>query len=243
MDQESGKVAPETVPVRAERTFEQGPEKPKRDRSADRITELGPNKSSLERSSEREKKGAKEKERIPPKSPPSIKSPSRSPSIVTATVGDSTAAKPTTPPGSPREEQAADEEESGNQSADDLFEPLTPDRSPSNLFMSDDEEPEDVREKLTEKQKRTFARTSDNKEDGYEEILSDEEDMEDGTLDDTDVTFGELDVYSEDAWMSVSVSFNPYQCDLSILTAFTPPDSTEHEKAVLKASEDSCKSD
>ncbi|XP_068721343.1 protein virilizer homolog isoform X6 [Montipora capricornis] len=235
MDQESGKVAPETVPVRAERTFEQGPEKPKRDRSADRITELGPNKSSLERSSEvrdkhegqpqprEEKKGAKEKERIPPKSPPSIKSPSRSPSIVTATVGDSTAAKPTTPPGSPREEQAADEEESGNQSADDLFEPLTPDRSPSNLFMSDDEEPEDV--------------------DGYEEILSDEEDMEDGTLDDTDVTFGELDVYSEDAWMSVSVSFNPYQCDLSILTAFTPPDSTEHEKAVLKASEDSYSAD
>ena len=30
--------------------------------------------------------------------------------------------------------------ESGNQSPDDLFEPLTPDRSPSNLFMSDEEE-------------------------------------------------------------------------------------------------------
>ena len=40
-------------------------------------------------------------------------------------------------------QQLADEE-SGNQSADDLFEPLTPDRSPSNLFMSDDEEAEDV---------------------------------------------------------------------------------------------------
>lgn len=40
-------------------------------------------------------------------------------------------------------QQPADEE-SGNQSADDLFEPLTPDRSPSNLFMSDDEEAEDV---------------------------------------------------------------------------------------------------
>ena len=33
-----------------------------------------------------------------------------------------------------------------------------------------------------------------------------------------DVTFGDLDLYSEDAWMSVSVSFNPYQCDLSPLT-------------------------
>lgn len=30
--------------------------------------------------------------------------------------------------------------------------------------------------------------------------------------------FGDLDLYSEDAWMSVSVSFNPYQCDLSPLT-------------------------
>ena len=29
--------------------------------------------------------------------------------------------------------------------------------------------------------------------------------------------FGDLDLYSEDAWMSVSVSFNPYQCDLSPL--------------------------
>ena len=33
-----------------------------------------------------------------------------------------------------------------------------------------------------------------------------------------DVQFGDLDLYSEDAWMSVSVSFNPYQCDLSPLT-------------------------
>lgn len=33
-----------------------------------------------------------------------------------------------------------------------------------------------------------------------------------------DVHFGDLDLYSEDAWMSVSVSFNPYQCDLSPLT-------------------------
>lgn len=32
-----------------------------------------------------------------------------------------------------------------------------------------------------------------------------------------DVQFGDLDLYSEDAWMSVSVSFNPYQCDLSPL--------------------------
>lgn len=32
-----------------------------------------------------------------------------------------------------------------------------------------------------------------------------------------DVQFSDLDLYSEDAWMSVSVSFNPYQCDLSSL--------------------------
>ena len=32
-----------------------------------------------------------------------------------------------------------------------------------------------------------------------------------------DVQFSDLDLYSEDAWMSVSVSFNPYQCDLSPL--------------------------
>ncbi|KAJ7351151.1 hypothetical protein OS493_036354 [Desmophyllum pertusum] len=75
--------------------------------------------------------------------------------------------------------------------------------------------------------------------DGYEEILSDEEDMDDATLEDTDVQFGDLDLYSEDAWMSVSVSFNPYQCDLSPLTAFNPPDCTEYEQAILKAREDS----
>ena len=34
--------------------------------------------------------------------------------------------------------------------------------------------------------------------------------------------FGDLEVYSEDAWMSVSVSFNPYQCDLSPLTVSYP---------------------
>lgn len=35
----------------------------------------------------------------------------------------------------------------------------------------------------------------------------------------TDLTnFQDLDLYgSEDTWMSVSVSFNPYQCDLSTL--------------------------
>ncbi|XP_067052413.1 protein virilizer homolog isoform X1 [Acropora muricata] len=226
MDLEFGKVPPEMAPERAERSQEKGLERPKRDRSADRVADEGPTEGSLETRErlegqlpmKEERKSARERDRMPMKSPPQIKSPSRSPSNVTATVGDNTVAKPTTPPGSPRDEQLADEE-SGNQSADDLFEPLTPDRSPSNLFMSDDEEAEDV--------------------DGYEEILSDEEDMDDGTLDDADVTFGDLDLYSEDAWMSVSVSFNPYQCDLSPLTAFYPPDFTEHEKALSKVAEDS----
>ncbi|CAH3176041.1 unnamed protein product [Porites evermanni] len=237
MDQASEKAPSERVPERAERAHERPL---RRERSAERgpfgsgIGERGLSERTSERLSDSrdkyedhlsgrdDRRNIREKERTPMKSPPVTRSPSRSPTTVTATVGESTAAKPTTPPGSPREEQPA-EEESGNQSQDELFEPLTPDRSPSNLFMSDEDDVED--------------------QDGYEEILSDEEDMDDGTLDDADVQFSDLDLYSEDAWMSVSVSFNPYQCDLSPLAAFSPPDCTEHEKAIVKPGDESTSPD
>ncbi|XP_066019327.1 protein virilizer homolog isoform X2 [Pocillopora verrucosa] len=231
------KVPFEKVPERAERDHDRGPERSlRRERSAERgpsdsaLFEKSPDERAFERTTEskekrdeqwhakEERKAGKERERTQSKSPPRIKSPPGSPESAMATVGESTAAKPTTPPGSPREEQPAGTE-SGNQSPDDLFEPLTPDRSPSNLFMSDEEDIDEP--------------------DGYEEILSDEEEMDDGTIDDADVQFGDLDLYSEDAWMSVSVSFNPYQCDLSPLTTFSPPDGTEYESALLKVKDDS----
>ncbi|KAJ7351149.1 hypothetical protein OS493_036351 [Desmophyllum pertusum] len=161
LDRESEKAPHERVPERAERAHDRGPDRPmRRERSAERgpsdsvPSERGTDERVPERSSEprdrreeqlivrEERKVGKERERTPIKSPQRTKSPLRSPESVTATVGESTAAKPTTPPGSPREEQPAGGE-SGNQSADELFEPLTPDRSPSNLFMSDEEEPEE----------------------------------------------------------------------------------------------------
>ncbi|XP_046843744.1 protein virilizer homolog [Xenia sp. Carnegie-2017] len=81
---------------------------------------------------------------------------------------------------------------------DDLFEPLTPDKSPTDLFISDEEDLE---------------------QDGYEAILSEEEIMDDDRpFDDTDGL--DFQLYGEDTWMSVSVSFNPYQCDLSSLKSF-----------------------
>lgn len=112
MDLEFGKVPPEMAPERAERSQEKGLERPKRDRSADRVPDEGPTEGSLETRErlegqlpmKEERKSARERDRIPMKSPPQIKSPSRSPSNVTATVGDNTVAKPTTPPGSPRDE-------------------------------------------------------------------------------------------------------------------------------------------
>lgn len=123
MDREVEKVPSERVPERAERAHERGLERPtRRERSADRgPPDLGPGERGTdERGSERstevrdrhegqmaprdERKGVREKERTPLKLPPRVKSPSRSPLTVTATVGESTAAKPTTPPGSPREE-------------------------------------------------------------------------------------------------------------------------------------------
>lgn len=111
-DLEFGKVIPEMAPEKAEGTHERGLERPKRDRSEDRVPDVGPTEGSVE-TRERfegqlpmkdERKGARERERMPMKSPPQIKSPSRSPSNVTAAVGDNTVAKPTTPPGSPGDE-------------------------------------------------------------------------------------------------------------------------------------------
>ena len=122
-DRDAEKVAHERVPERAERVHDRGPERPMR---RERSTERGPSdsapteKGTDERASERpsesrerreeqlhvkeERKVGKEKERTQGKSPPRMKSPPRSPETATATVGESTAAKPTTPPGSPREE-------------------------------------------------------------------------------------------------------------------------------------------
>ncbi|XP_032239256.2 protein virilizer homolog isoform X2 [Nematostella vectensis] len=144
------------------------------------------------------------------------RSPQRKPSpVARATVGETTSAKPTTPPGSPREEEEAADQ--SDVRSDDLFEPLTPDHSPTDLFMSDEAD-------------------DDDEQDAYEEILSDEEEMslDDGTLDEASVQFADMELYSEDAWMSVSVSFNPYQCDLSQLMSFSPPDETEHEAALQR---------
>lgn len=123
LDRESEKAAHERIPEQAERTHDRGPERPmRRERSAERSTsdsgpiERGTDERVPERSSEsrdrreeplplrEEKRVGKDKERTPVKSPSKLKSPPRSPESVTATIGESTAAKPTTPPGSPREE-------------------------------------------------------------------------------------------------------------------------------------------
>ena len=123
LDRETEKATHERVPERAERTHDRGPERPmKRERSAERgpsdstPSERGTDERALERPSEsrdrreeqlplrEEKRVGKDRERTPVKSPSKIKSPPRSPESVTATIGESTAAKPTTPPGSPREE-------------------------------------------------------------------------------------------------------------------------------------------
>lgn len=119
MDQASEKAPSERVPERAERAHERPL---RRERSAERgpfgsgISERGLSERPSERLSDSrdkyedhlsgrdDRRNIGEKERTPMKSPPVTRSPSRSPTTVTATVGESTAAKPTTPPGSPREE-------------------------------------------------------------------------------------------------------------------------------------------
>ncbi|XP_028392294.1 protein virilizer homolog isoform X2 [Dendronephthya gigantea] len=119
----------------------------------------------------------------------------------TAAASEKNEEKEKSPPKKVNEQEEKEEQEAGKDSpepVDDLFEPLTPDKSPTDLFMSDEEDVE---------------------QDGYEAILSDEEIMDDGhPYDDTDVL--DFQLYAEDTWMSVSVSFNPYQCDLSKLTSF-----------------------
>lgn len=117
------KVPFEKVPERAERDHDRGPERSlRRERSAERgpsdsaLFEKSPDERTFERTTESkekrdeqwhakdERKAGKERERTQSKSPPRIKSPPGSPESAMATVGESTAAKPTTPPGSPREE-------------------------------------------------------------------------------------------------------------------------------------------
>lgn len=123
LDRESEKAAQERVPERAERTHGRDPERPmRRERSAERgpsdsaPSERATDERVAERSSvsqerreeqlplREEKRVGKDKERTPVKSPSKPKSPPTSPESVTATIGESTAAKPTTPPGSPRDE-------------------------------------------------------------------------------------------------------------------------------------------
>ncbi|CAB3997684.1 Hypothetical predicted protein [Paramuricea clavata] len=123
-----------------------------------------------------------------------------------AAASEQTEQKETTPKGEKEQDEKDEDDEAPKGSpepVDDLFEPLTPDKSPTDLFMSDEEDLE---------------------QDGYEAILSDEEIMDDEhPYDDTDVL--DFQLYAEDTWMSVSVSFNPYQCDLSKLTSFPSVDS------------------
>lgn len=83
---------------------------------------------------EEKERRSRSKDRTPVKSP--RRTSKDSPDKVVATVGESTAAKPTTPPGSPRDDVEESGSRSGSQS-DDLFEPLTPDHSP-NMFLSDE---------------------------------------------------------------------------------------------------------
>ncbi|XP_062500608.1 protein virilizer homolog isoform X2 [Corticium candelabrum] len=72
----------------------------------------------------------------------------------------------------------------------------------------------------------------------YEAIESDEDIPDEIDIadfgQDGDVDFN---VYSEDAWMSVSVSFNPYQCDLLPLQSMSLPYCSAYELALQKLQE------
>jgi hypothetical protein len=74
----------------------------------------------------------------------------------------------------------------------------------------------------------------------YEAIESDEE-----IPDDIDIAdFGQegnvdFNLYSEDAWMSVSVSFNPYQCDLLPLQSLVVPSQSRYETILQQLEEKS----
>eukprot|EP00794_Sanderia_malayensis_P018833 gene18834-20729_t len=86
---------------------------------------------------------------------------------------------------------------------DTLFEPLSPEDAEFFEILND----------------------AGNDEIGYEDIESDEDNFDDFDFEEsTDLSnFQDLDLYgSDDTWMSVSVSFNPYQCYLSTLESFEP---------------------
>ena len=91
----------ERGPERGLERYERGPPdmEPERPERSPRISE----RWEEHRPSEKEKKISRERSPVVP-SPQRRKSPSSSPLTVTATVAETTAAKPTTPPGSPREE-------------------------------------------------------------------------------------------------------------------------------------------
>ncbi|XP_065064273.1 protein virilizer homolog [Rhopilema esculentum] len=106
-------------------------------------------------------------------------------------------------------ERAQDSPQAG---LDSLFEPLSPEDSD---FID-------------------IANDGANDEIGYEDIESDEDNFDDFDFEDpTDLSsFQELEFYgTEDTWMSVSVSFNPYQCDLSTLESFEVPGLSEFDTA------------
>ena len=76
-----------------------------RDKGSEKAPESRDRREEQASGKEEIRRGAKEKERTPVEASPRTLSPPKSPeTAATTTVGESTAAKPTTPPGSPREE-------------------------------------------------------------------------------------------------------------------------------------------
>uniref|UniRef100_A0A672SHD2 Vir like m6A methyltransferase associated n=1 Tax=Sinocyclocheilus grahami TaxID=75366 RepID=A0A672SHD2_SINGR len=153
---------------------------------------------------------------------------------------------PRTPPGPPPPDDDDEEALPAPEKGDDYLEPVSPERGslPADENFSDaeeeddegpadDEEDEDVRSEGSEGVEDDEDEVGDEVtdedgegDDGYEQISSDEEDLESGAF---KLPAFDLDYTSEDLASLPTVQYDPYERELRPLQHFTPPHITRYD--------------
>uniref|UniRef100_A0A7N9AL89 Vir like m6A methyltransferase associated n=1 Tax=Mastacembelus armatus TaxID=205130 RepID=A0A7N9AL89_9TELE len=156
---------------------------------------------------------------------------------------------PRTPPGPPPPDDDEDEEQV--QGREDYLEAVSPERSlPADETYSDAEQEEEgeeeeeeeeqeeeedpqTEESVPEEEEEEEEEEEDEGDDGYEQISSDEDDLDNGSF---KLPTFDMDYTPEDLASVPPVQFDPYERELRPLLHFTPPYKTRFDTQFEKAS-------
>ncbi|MEQ2185388.1 hypothetical protein GOODEAATRI_017706, partial [Goodea atripinnis] len=157
---------------------------------------------------------------------------------------------PRTPPGPPPPDDDEEEQvpmavgvvkDEPSQGRDDYLEAVSPERSLPAEETFTDGEPEEEEEEQEEEEARTEGSVQEEEEeeeedegdDGYEQISSDEDDLDNGTF---KLPTFDIDYTPEDLASVPPVQYDPYERELKPLAYFTPPYKTRFDTQLEKTS-------